>query len=123
MSLTWLQLGLASVSGALVALLLSVFGGGGSVLAVPLLLYLVGVRDPLPLTSINLFNPGCAVCTNRRNPSRTKIRLSFSSGTRSATVASATRSSTVLRSNCSRPPCDFKYAWHSLNTKPAVHRW
>lgn len=46
MSLTWLQLGLASVSGALVALLLSVFGGGGSVLAVPLLLYLVGVRDP-----------------------------------------------------------------------------
>ena len=46
MTFTWLQLGLAGVSGALVALLLSVFGGGGSVLAVPLLLYLVGVRDP-----------------------------------------------------------------------------
>lgn len=46
MTLTWLQLGLAGLSGALVAGLLSVFGGGGSVLAVPLLLYLVGVRDP-----------------------------------------------------------------------------
>jgi uncharacterized protein len=33
-------------SGALVGLLLAVFGGGGSVLAAPLLLYLVGVRDP-----------------------------------------------------------------------------
>jgi hypothetical protein len=32
-------------SGALVGFLLSVFGGGGSVLATPLLLYLVGVRD------------------------------------------------------------------------------
>jgi len=33
-------------SGALVGLLLAVFGGGGSVLAAPLLLYAVGVRDP-----------------------------------------------------------------------------
>lgn len=37
---------LAGVSGAVVGLLLSVFGGGGSVLATPLLIYLVGVRDP-----------------------------------------------------------------------------
>ncbi len=37
---------LAGLSGALVALLLTVFGGGGSVLATPLLIYLVGVRDP-----------------------------------------------------------------------------
>lgn len=36
----------ALVSGALVGFLLAVFGGGGSVLATPLLLYLVGVRDP-----------------------------------------------------------------------------
>ena len=36
----------AVVSGAIVGLLLSVFGGGGSVLATPLLLYFVGVRDP-----------------------------------------------------------------------------
>jgi uncharacterized membrane protein YfcA len=40
------QLALAAVSGGLVSLLLTVFGGGGSVLAVPLLLYVVGVRDP-----------------------------------------------------------------------------
>jgi uncharacterized membrane protein YfcA len=36
----------ALASGALVGLLLAVFGGGGSVLAAPLLLYAVGVRDP-----------------------------------------------------------------------------
>lgn len=34
------------LSGALVGFLLSVFGGGGSVLAAPLLLYAVGVQDP-----------------------------------------------------------------------------
>lgn len=37
---------LAVASGALVGLLLALFGGGGSVLATPLLLYVVGVRDP-----------------------------------------------------------------------------
>jgi uncharacterized membrane protein YfcA len=36
----------AVLSGALVGLLLTVFGGGGSVLATPLLIYAVGVRDP-----------------------------------------------------------------------------
>jgi uncharacterized membrane protein YfcA len=41
-----IALGLAVVSGGVVSLLLTVFGGGGSVLAVPLLLYVVGVRDP-----------------------------------------------------------------------------
>ncbi|MNS27940.1 Sulfite exporter TauE/SafE [compost metagenome] len=41
-----IQLLLAGLSGGVVALLLTVFGGGGSVLAVPLLLYVVGVRDP-----------------------------------------------------------------------------
>jgi uncharacterized protein len=38
--------GSAALSGGLVALLLALFGGGGSVLATPLLLYVVGVRDP-----------------------------------------------------------------------------
>ena len=33
-------------SGTLVGLVLGLLGGGGSVLAVPLLLYLVGVKDP-----------------------------------------------------------------------------
>ncbi|MBL8770578.1 MAG: sulfite exporter TauE/SafE family protein [Phenylobacterium sp.] len=36
----------ATASGALVGLLLGVFGGGGSVLATPLLIYAVGVSDP-----------------------------------------------------------------------------
>jgi len=36
----------AIAGGAVIGLLLSVFGGGGSVLATPLLLYVVGVRDP-----------------------------------------------------------------------------
>lgn len=37
---------IGGLSGALIGLLLTVFGGGGSVLATPLLLYAVGVRDP-----------------------------------------------------------------------------
>jgi hypothetical protein len=37
---------LSLVSGALVGLVLGLIGGGGSILAVPLLLYVVGVRDP-----------------------------------------------------------------------------
>jgi len=36
----------ALVGGALIGLLLAVFGGGGSVMATPLLIYGVGVRDP-----------------------------------------------------------------------------
>lgn len=36
----------AALSGALIGLLLTVFGGGGSVLATPLLLYVVGEQDP-----------------------------------------------------------------------------
>lgn len=46
MDATVAQLLLAVLSGGIVALLLTVFGGGGSVLAVPLLLYVVGVQDP-----------------------------------------------------------------------------
>jgi hypothetical protein len=41
-----ISLALAALGGALIGLLLSVFGGGGSVLATPLLVYVVGVRDP-----------------------------------------------------------------------------
>lgn len=36
----------AAASGALVGLLLTLFGGGGSVLAAPLLIYVVGVQEP-----------------------------------------------------------------------------
>jgi uncharacterized membrane protein YfcA len=44
MSLTQGALGLAS--GSLVGFSLGLVGGGGSILAVPLLVYLVGVSDP-----------------------------------------------------------------------------
>lgn len=37
---------LTLLSGAIVGVFLGTFGGGGSVLAAPLLLYLVGVDDP-----------------------------------------------------------------------------
>jgi len=37
---------LALLSGAMVGLVLALIGGGGSILATPLLLYVVGVRDP-----------------------------------------------------------------------------
>lgn len=46
MDLPLASYGAAVAGGALIGLLLAVFGGGGSVLATPLLVYLVGVRDP-----------------------------------------------------------------------------
>ena len=39
-------LALTCLTGGVVAAFLTVFGGGGSVLAVPLLVYLVGVKEP-----------------------------------------------------------------------------
>ena len=41
-----LQYALGALSGGLVGFVLGLVGGGGSILAVPLLLYLVGVREP-----------------------------------------------------------------------------
>ena len=41
-----LQLVMAALGGALVGFSLSLVGGGGSILAVPILVYAVGVRDP-----------------------------------------------------------------------------
>jgi uncharacterized membrane protein YfcA len=46
MSLEPLQYGLGLVSGGLVGFTLGLFGGGGSILAVPLMVYLVGVPSP-----------------------------------------------------------------------------
>ena len=46
MSLDLLQYGLGGVSGLMVGLALGLFGGGGSILAVPLMVYLVGVPSP-----------------------------------------------------------------------------
>ena len=44
--LTALQFALGGVSGVTVGFVLGLVGGGGSVLAVPLMLYVVGVKDP-----------------------------------------------------------------------------
>lgn len=41
-----LQIGLSIVSGGIVGFALGLLGGGGSILAVPLLLYLVGIHNP-----------------------------------------------------------------------------
>ncbi|MDQ0457867.1 sulfite exporter TauE/SafE family protein [Rhizobium paknamense] len=45
MHLTLLQYGLGGLSGGLVGFTLGLFGGGGSILAVPLMVYLVGVPN------------------------------------------------------------------------------
>ena len=45
-TLTLLQDGLGLASGSLVGFTLGLVGGGGSILAVPLMIYLVGVTDP-----------------------------------------------------------------------------
>ena len=46
MTLTLVQYGLGALSGGLVGFSLALVGGGGSILAVPLMVYLVGVREP-----------------------------------------------------------------------------
>ena len=46
MTLDAFQYLLGALSGALVGFVLGLVGGGGSILAVPLMVYLVGVRDP-----------------------------------------------------------------------------
>ena len=45
MVLSWAQDALAVVSGGAVGFSLGLIGGGGSILAVPLLLYVVGIGD------------------------------------------------------------------------------
>ena len=46
MALSVLQTGLGLLSGSLVGFSLGLVGGGGSILAVPLMVYLVGIADP-----------------------------------------------------------------------------
>ena len=46
MDLSPLQYGLGAGAGSLVGFTLGLVGGGGSILAVPLIVYLVGVKDP-----------------------------------------------------------------------------
>lgn len=46
MTLTLIQVALGAFAGGVVGFTLGLVGGGGSILAVPLMVYLVGVRDP-----------------------------------------------------------------------------
>ena len=46
MDLSPLQYGLGAGAGSLVGFTLGLVGGGGSILAVPLIVYLVGVKEP-----------------------------------------------------------------------------
>ena len=46
MTFSWAQEVLALLSGGAVGFSLGLIGGGGSILAVPLLLYVVGITDP-----------------------------------------------------------------------------
>jgi hypothetical protein len=46
LTLTALQYVLGAASGCLVGFTLGLVGGGGSILAVPLMIYVVGVRSP-----------------------------------------------------------------------------
>ncbi|UTP39554.1 sulfite exporter TauE/SafE family protein [Phenylobacterium sp. LH3H17] len=54
------SLALAAAGGAVIGLLLSVFGGGGSVLATPLLIYVVGIED----THVAIGTSAAAVAVN-----------------------------------------------------------
>jgi uncharacterized membrane protein YfcA len=60
MTLDLLHWGLGAVSGALVGLTLGLFGGGGSILATPLMVYLVGV----PSAHVALGTSALAVAAN-----------------------------------------------------------
>lgn len=56
----WESLALAAVGGGIVGLLLTLFGGGGSVLATPWLIYVVGVAD----THVAIGTSAAAVAVN-----------------------------------------------------------
>jgi uncharacterized membrane protein YfcA len=46
LSLYWRILPLSLAAGTIIGISLGLIGGGGSILAVPLLLYVVGIKDP-----------------------------------------------------------------------------
>jgi hypothetical protein len=55
---------LAMTIGAIVGALLALFGDGGSVLATPLLLYVVGARDPHVAIGASAATAACDAATN-----------------------------------------------------------
>jgi uncharacterized membrane protein YfcA len=74
------QLILALLSGALVSFLLGLFGGGGSILALPLLIHVVGVRSPHMAIGISAAAVAANALTNlglHARPSSVKWRCAL----------------------------------------------
>src|ERR1700761_4224404 len=70
MSVTLLQDGLGLASGALVGAVLGLVGGGGSILATPLMVYVVGVRDPHLAIGTSAFAVAATAFANLLNHAR-----------------------------------------------------
>jgi len=70
MHLEPLQYMLGAVSGSLVGFTLGMFGGGGSILAVPLMVYLVGVPNPHIAIGTSAFAVAANALTNLYNHAR-----------------------------------------------------
>ena len=70
LTLTPVQYGLGAVSGTLVGFTLGLVGGGGSILAVPLMIYLVGVRDPHVAIGTSAFAVAANAVTGLANHAR-----------------------------------------------------
>lgn len=70
---------LGAGSGVLVGFVLGLFGGGGSILAVPLMVYLVGVSNPHVAIGTSAFAVAVNAATGLANHARAgTVRLSFS---------------------------------------------
>ena len=70
MALSVLQTGLGLFSGSLVGFSLGLVGGGGSILAVPLMVYLVGVADPHVALGTSAIAVAANAATNLANHAR-----------------------------------------------------
>ena len=70
MHLTLLQYGLGLICGALVGFSLGLVGGGGSILAVPLMAYVVGVPDPHVAIGTSAFAVAANAAANLVNHAR-----------------------------------------------------
>jgi len=70
MDLSFLQYGLGAGAGSLVGFSLGLVGGGGSILAVPLIVYLVGVKDPHVAIGTSAFAVAANAAANLANHAR-----------------------------------------------------
>jgi len=68
--MTLLQIVFGALAGGAVGFTLGLVGGGGSILAVPLMVYLVGVRDP----HVAIGTSALAVAANSLTAGRWSIR-------------------------------------------------